>query len=295
VPFSGEFVKRLNGKVKLAIASSSSIASIERNMEQLGLRKYFDKVVSGVTVDKPKPAPDVFLKAAEELGVKPEECLVIEDSCNGVKAAKAAGMACIGYVNPNSGEQDLSEADCLLLGFEEAGFDFVEKVYNHTFDIPYTVAETDRLYVVEMSDDDYDVFKELVEKEDVTKITGLTKKDYDRTLGNKEYMKSHRETMYKFYSLGIWALKLKGSEDIVGFAGVDENLNLCYIIDEKFRGKGFCKEAVSRIIKYVFEITGEKCIFAKVSEDNAASVKVVKTLGFEQIGPDLWKDEKRDE
>ncbi|MNN79879.1 Beta-phosphoglucomutase [compost metagenome] len=60
---------------------------------------------------KGKPAPDVYLEAAKQLGVEPKECLVLEDSRNGVIAAKAAGMGCIGYVNLNSGNQDLSQAD----------------------------------------------------------------------------------------------------------------------------------------------------------------------------------------
>lgn len=62
-------------------------------------------------MEKGKPAPDVYLKAAELLGVEPEHCMVLEDARHGVAAAKAAGMTCIGFVNPNSGNQDLSQAD----------------------------------------------------------------------------------------------------------------------------------------------------------------------------------------
>ncbi|MMZ65994.1 2-deoxyglucose-6-phosphate phosphatase [compost metagenome] len=61
-----------------------------------------------------KPAPDVYLEAALQLGVEPQECLVLEDSRNGIVAAKAAGMGCIGYVNLNSGNQDLSQADSIV-------------------------------------------------------------------------------------------------------------------------------------------------------------------------------------
>lgn len=130
------FVKSISAKYKLAVASSSALANIERNVTKLGIREDFDVLVSGVNVANPKPAPDIFLKAAEQLGVKPEECIVVEDSCNGTRAARAAGMACIGYINPGSGEQDLSAADYLFEAFDNIDEGFVEMVYSHHFAEP---------------------------------------------------------------------------------------------------------------------------------------------------------------
>ena len=103
----------------LAVASSSPQDYIEIIVKQLGLSDCFDLLFSAERVARPKPAPDVFLTAAEALGMKPEECLVVEDSENGSKAAKAAGMMCYGFVNPDSGNQDLSAADCLFYSFKE--------------------------------------------------------------------------------------------------------------------------------------------------------------------------------
>lgn len=97
--------------IKLALASSSPPAFIEAVLDKFQLRPQFDCVVSGEEVERGKPAPDVFLRAAERLGVEPVDCVVLEDSAHGVKAAKAAGMTCIGFLNPNSGNQDLSLAD----------------------------------------------------------------------------------------------------------------------------------------------------------------------------------------
>lgn len=136
VPGVVSFVKSISSKYKLAVASSSSLINIERNITKLGLTEDFHKLVSGLTVANPKPAPDVFLKAAKELLVKPEECIVIEDSCNGTKAAKAAGMACIGFVNPGSGEQDLSAADYLFEAFDNIDDGFLEMVHSHHFGEP---------------------------------------------------------------------------------------------------------------------------------------------------------------
>jgi len=78
--------------IPCAVGSSTNHVEVEKRLEQNGLRGYFDVVVGGDYVENAKPAPDIFLKCAEYLGVDPRNCLVIEDSVNGLRAAKAAGM-----------------------------------------------------------------------------------------------------------------------------------------------------------------------------------------------------------
>ncbi|GER86076.1 beta-phosphoglucomutase [Dictyobacter vulcani] len=84
-----------NAGYKQALASSTPIKNIEVISEVLGLEKYLNAFISGETVPHGKPAPDVFLKAAAELGVEPAESLVIEDAVAGVQAAHRGGMYCI--------------------------------------------------------------------------------------------------------------------------------------------------------------------------------------------------------
>jgi HAD superfamily hydrolase (TIGR01509 family) len=99
---------------RLGVASSSSRAVIGLILERTGLARHFDTVVSGEDVARSKPAPDIFLAAAARLNAAPAGCVVIEDSTHGVRGAKAAGMRVIGYVNPNSGRQDVSGADLVV-------------------------------------------------------------------------------------------------------------------------------------------------------------------------------------
>lgn len=79
-------------KVPLALASSTRIESVKRQMKEAGLISFFEKIIGGDMVTKSKPEPDIFLCAAKELGVTAEDCIVIEDSYNGIRAAHAAGM-----------------------------------------------------------------------------------------------------------------------------------------------------------------------------------------------------------
>lgn len=83
----------------IAVASSSRLTRLGDKLRQTGLYRYFDPhIYSGEQVANGKPAPDLFLHAAQRLGVAPESCLVIEDSVNGVLAGRAAGMAVWGFV-----------------------------------------------------------------------------------------------------------------------------------------------------------------------------------------------------
>ena len=108
-----------NKSIPAAIASSSPRDFIEVVVSKFGIKDYFSYIVSGEEVENGKPAPDVYIETAKKLGVQPKECIVIEDSKNGVLAAKAAGMKCIGFQNVNSGNQDLSKADFIVNAITE--------------------------------------------------------------------------------------------------------------------------------------------------------------------------------
>jgi len=88
-----EFLDRMQqAGLDLAVASSSDRSTIDLSLAQVGLSGYFSQFVGGDEVEHGKPAPDIFLKAAEQLGVSPQACLVVEDSPPGVAAASRAGM-----------------------------------------------------------------------------------------------------------------------------------------------------------------------------------------------------------
>lgn len=85
----------------LAVASNSRRASVERSLRLTGLSHYFgDRLATADQVPYPKPAPDVYLLAANHLAAAPAECTAIEDSVTGITAARAAGMRVIGYKDP---------------------------------------------------------------------------------------------------------------------------------------------------------------------------------------------------
>lgn len=102
-----------------AVASSSFPEIIDLILEKTGLNKYFDVVVSSREAGKSKPEPDVFLLAARKLGVHSENCMVVEDSKNGIKAAKSAGMKCIAFQGPGANPENQKQADAVIFDFKE--------------------------------------------------------------------------------------------------------------------------------------------------------------------------------
>ena len=100
--------------LQAAVASSSSRQWIELHTSRLGITGYFAACRTGDDVERVKPSPDLYLAAAQALGEKPQHCLAFEDSLNGVKAAKAAGMACFAVPNQITKHLDFTEADGIL-------------------------------------------------------------------------------------------------------------------------------------------------------------------------------------
>jgi beta-phosphoglucomutase len=111
-----ELLEMLQGKVKIALATMSNRKVIDSLLPAKKVRGFFDVVVTADDVANPKPDPEVFLVAAAKLGVKPEVCVVVEDSVFGVRAAKAAGMKCIAVSSGvyNKEELEMEKPDLVV-------------------------------------------------------------------------------------------------------------------------------------------------------------------------------------
>jgi HAD superfamily hydrolase (TIGR01509 family) len=106
--------------LKLAVASSADRVKVDIKLREIGLPpETFDAIVSGDDVAHKKPDPEIFLTAARRLGLAPSDCIVVEDAVNGVAAAKAAGMRCLGLTTSFSAE-DLRDADWTAPNLSEA-------------------------------------------------------------------------------------------------------------------------------------------------------------------------------
>jgi len=100
--------------LKVAVATSADRVKMLINLDHIGLEEsVFDTTVNGLDVERKKPFPDIYIYAAQKLGLLPEECLVVEDAINGVEAAKSAGSKCLALTTSFS-EQQLNQADWIV-------------------------------------------------------------------------------------------------------------------------------------------------------------------------------------
>jgi HAD superfamily hydrolase (TIGR01509 family) len=128
LPGARAAVERLAARWPLGLASSSNRELIDLVLDELGVADLFRATVSSEEVERGKPAPDVYLEAARRLGVDPTDAAAVEDSENGIRAARAAAMTVVAIPNPHfsPGEEALAQADVVLRSLDELTVDAVE-------------------------------------------------------------------------------------------------------------------------------------------------------------------------
>ncbi|MCT2564604.1 HAD family hydrolase [Chryseobacterium herbae] len=130
IPGVKELIKHYheNG-VKLILASSATMITINMVFEKFGLEQYFSGKISGAALKESKPHPEVFLLAAEMAEEPGANCMVIEDSTNGILAAHRAEIFCAAYRSPHSKNQDYTLADIVVSDYEELKLDKLSKYF----------------------------------------------------------------------------------------------------------------------------------------------------------------------
>lgn len=116
-------------EIKLILASSATMTTINMVFEKFELEKYFEGKISGADLKESKPHPEVFLLAAEMANEPVENCMVIEDSTNGILAAHRAKIFCAAYRSPHSKNQDYTLADTVVSDYEELKLDKISKYF----------------------------------------------------------------------------------------------------------------------------------------------------------------------
>ncbi|MDF2941654.1 MAG: HAD-superfamily hydrolase, subfamily variant 3 [Herbinix sp.] len=288
IPYIIDLMKNLYGNgIKLIIASSSPTAAIEEVMNTLKIKDYFDGFISGMMVAHPKPAPDIFLEAAKRLGVDPSECLVIEDSSNGVSAAEAAGITSIGFVNPNSGNQDLRKAAILVEGFDEVDYEFINKVYQYDHMEPATVLTTEHFILRELTTKDIVDLYPIYMKPSIREFQDDFNDDLEV---EKEKQEAYIHNMYHLYGFGFWGVFLKENGQLIGRCGIElkilednEVYEIGYLLDDSYQGHGYAKEFVTATINYCFMELEIHRIVAVIDKNNIRSIHLAEQVGMHQF------------
>lgn len=232
----------------------------------------------------------------ERLGIAVKDCLVIADCEETVQQARAWNMAVIGYepptVNAGSVQTSVNDGTCriksrldmLVEGFEEVDFYFLERMYQRFHGLPWTVIETERCYLREMTLDDLDDLYELYRPEEMTRyMEGL----YEDREKEEEYTRAYIENMYRFYGYGMWVVIEKAGHRLIGRAGLshlevdgETQLELGYAIAVGWQQQGIAREVCLGILDYAREALKAPAVYCLIQKENKSSIHLAEKLGF---------------
>lgn len=304
VPHVIPFIQSLHRDgLRMVIASSSSRERIQEVVENFGLSDCFEAFISGAELPRSKPAPDIFLKALEILSLKAKEALVIEDSKNGALAAKAANIACLGYFNPNSGNQDLSSANVVAESFASLDSAYLNEVSLRANKQPIIIAETDRLVLKELTGKDARALLAISGKlpnQEITNPSGneenVAPPSVSKNLkiaaeleitAEAERLDAYYETIYSFYGYGLWGIFKKDTMELIGQCGLQHQtvdgtgqIELSYMLGDEYQGKGYALEACQSVLSIAHSRFEIEQVVALIATDNFSSVRLAEKLGM---------------
>ncbi len=257
--------------LRYIIGLEHEIAELEQAYEMFCFRMYED---FSVLLEELKDSPEII-----------QEALLIAATDEMIAVGKALGVAVIAYAKSEFPNQIYQGVDMIVEGFEEVDADFLEKMYQRYHRIPWTILETERCVIRELSLNDLDGLFELYADDGMDDFTEPLY-PYEE---EKEFQRAYIENMYRYFGYGMWLVFEKESGTLIGRAGLEHReyndvveLELGYLIGRKYQGKGYATEVCRAIIAYAKENTGFERINTVIQDGNDISILLSKKLGFEQ-------------
>ena len=212
-----------------------------------------------------------------------QECLLITATDELIAWGKTVEIATLAYANPNICGQTLSGVEMIIEGFEEVDAEFLKRVWQRYYRLPWTIAVTKRCVIRELTLEDMDGLFGLYEDE---KISKFTESLFDRE-EETEYQRAYIENMYRYFGYGIWLVFHKETGELIGRAGLEHrevgeelDLELGYLIGTNYQRQGYATEVCKAILTYAKEEICASCINCFIEEGNVASIALAKKLGF---------------
>lgn len=272
IPFLIIGLNTCEGKVKL-----NQIIALEKELNtQIG--KYSNEIEVSLYASAEELAQST---SADKDGL-----LLIAATDTTITLGKNLGIATMAYMNPSISNQSYSGVDMLVEGFEEVDVDFLQKVWQRHHRVPWTILETERCVVRELTLDDLDALFELYGDGEIDKYTDPLY-PYEE---EKEFQRAYIENMYRYFGYGLWLVFSKETGELIGRAGLEHReyneeieLELGYIIGTKYQGQGVATEICEAILAYAKENTGFERINTLIEDGNTASEHLSQKLGFSYV------------
>lgn len=214
-----------------------------------------------------------------------DEAVIISDDVSLLDKLKKYNICRLGALNWQMSPCDFNNVSLVFEGFDDVGYDYINKMYQRFHNIPWTILQTDRCIVREMTLDDLDALYELYDDDAYRYLEKLS----DNRCEEREKLAAYIENMYKFYEFGLWAVIDKQTGKLIGRAGFNCDFSMGYLIKKEHRNKGIAYEVCNAMIQYANENIKIGEIWCRIDKNNIASVNLAKKLGFKKYNGCIYK------
>jgi RimJ/RimL family protein N-acetyltransferase len=210
--------------------------------------------------------------------------LYVTDHGRVAQSLKEAGLVVLGYRHTQNETEGFAGIKYILESPEGTPAEYFERVFRRYVGLPWSILETERLYVRESCEADVEAFYEIYKAPEVTRYTeGL----FEHAVSERAYIREYIEKVYAFFEFGVWTVILKESGEVIGRAGISvregyDIPELGYVFGVPWQGKGLAKEVCEGILKYAKEELEIMRLQVLIQEGNEASIRLAQKLGFEK-------------
>ena len=228
-----------------------------------------------------RPSAELYLDMTHRLALPPQNCLVITDSREGVLAANAAGIPCIGYESSEK-YTNISGAYAVIQGFRYVDPGYLSRTHAHILSYPAFIIRTERLIIRELSEEDFPALYAMCTEPATAAFMDEVLSDYGTEL---EKHLAYIKNVYPFYELALWGVYERETGKLVGRVGfsLPEDDSNCYwlgyLIDVPYRNRGYAKECIPAVLHFA-SCQGCRWVSVKIQKNNPISMKVLERCLF---------------
>ena len=256
----------------IMIVFSSMVSAKQKNMLKENL--------SGIETVKIHELPEAFLQRTNIDSMEIDFCMTdISDVC---RLAQEKGMPSLLYLHDGNKEESMSQIPYAITDFDGIDYAYLCNIAKRFYHIPWTILQTRRCILREMTEDDLDALYEVYRDPEVSKYTENLYEDREK---ERTYIRDYIEQVYRFCGLGIWVIVLKETNTIIGRAGLAwrdgyDTPEIGFVIAKDYQRQGYAFEVCDAILHYCKEMD-LRTIRVLYQKENVASEKLCKKLGFE--------------
>ena len=212
------------------------------------------------------------------------ECMLVSDSPALLYEAQRLQLSAVGYAEEGCTESLPISCRYVIEGLESLCYKVLLQTYQRIMGRPLTIAETARLVLRELCEDDLERMYEISREASVCAYVHDMPSEREDAM---KYMRAYIQEVYPFYGYGYWGIYLKENGALIGRCGIQEgsiteegDVRIGYLLASEFTGQGYAREAVKAVIKFAFEELQMKRVSAWIKADNKRSVTVAIGCGM---------------